>query len=191
MLDPRAWHSRGYIPHFDPGEIAQFITFRLADSMPQNFLKRWAKELDNGLISNSHFRRRVEIYLDQNYGSASLRNPHVARLVQNALLNWNGDKYILISWVIMPNHVHILLRPLADHSISSIMHSIKSFTSHAANKMLEREGSFWSKEYFDRYIRNARHFINTVRYIEQNPVKAKLCSKAEDWEFGSAHFRIS
>ena len=61
------------------------------------------------------------------------------------------------------------------------MHSIKSFTSSEANQMLNRSGRFWQKEYFDRYIRNARQFAKTISYIENNPVKANLCAKAEDW----------
>lgn len=89
----------------------------------------------------------------------------------------------------MPNHVHLLCTPLSGHLLAEIMHSIKSFTSSEANKMLGRKGRFWQKEYFDRYIRNARQFVRTVTYIENNPVKANLCDRAEDWAFGSAAFR--
>jgi len=69
------------------------------------------------------------------------------------------------------------------------MHSLKSFTSHEANKILGRHGHFWFKEYFDRYIRNGEHFRAVVRYIEENPVKARLCEKPEDWKFSSAYFK--
>jgi len=69
------------------------------------------------------------------------------------------------------------------------MHSIKSFTSSEANKMLNRKGRFWQKEYFDRYIRNARHYAKAVAYIENNPVKANLCKRVSDWPFSSAYFR--
>ena len=89
----------------------------------------------------------------------------------------------------MPNHVHLLCTPLLGHSLADIMHSIKSFTSSEANKMLNRKGRFWQKEYFDRYIRSARQFARTVTYIENNPVKSSLCEKAEDWPFSSAAFR--
>lgn len=189
MYDLRIWHSRGYIPHVDPGESVQFITFRMADSMPQNVLARWRDELRAGEITDARLRQRVETYLDQNYGAASLSDPRIASLVQNALLEFDGKRYRLIAWIIMPNHVHILIQNLPGHSISRIMHSIKSFTAHEANKLLDREGSFWFKEYFDRYIRSGRHLRATLRYIEENPVKARLCAQAEDWEFGSAYFR--
>jgi len=89
----------------------------------------------------------------------------------------------------MPNHVHLLCTPLAGYLLADIMHSIKSFTSTEANKILNQKGRFWQKEYFDRYIRNGRQFARTVLYIENNPVRANLCDKAEDWAFSSAAFR--
>lgn len=156
--------------------------------MPQDVLKRWRSDLESNEITDADFRRRVETYLDQNYGSGVLRKTAIAALVQETLLKWDGERYRLIAWVIMPNHVHILIQNLEGHSISDIMHSIKSFTAHEANRILGRKGRFWSKEYFDRYIRNAKHFHATLRYIEQNPVKARLCRNPKDWEFGSAYY---
>lgn len=97
--------------------------------------------------------------------------------------------YILLAWVIMPNHVHLLLRPLAGKPLDKIIHSLKSFTAHEANKMMNRQGKFWMREYFDRYIRDFDHLRKAISYIERNPVKAGLCEKAEDWEFGSAAAR--
>ena len=87
----------------------------------------------------------------------------------------------------MPNHVHILIRLLGENLLSEVMHSIKSYTAHQANKILGRTRRFWSVESFDRYIRNADHFRNTVKYIEENPVKAGLCKEAAYWEFSSAY----
>jgi REP element-mobilizing transposase RayT len=188
MFDPRVWHSRGFIPHFDSGENIQFITFRLADSMPQNVLNRWREDLESDSITDADFRKRIEVYLDQNYGSAALKDRRIAGIVQDTLLKWDGERYKLLAWVIMPNHVHILIENINGHRISDIMHSIKSYTAHEANKILGRKGQFWFKEYFDRYIRNTRHHFATVRYIEQNPVKARLCRRAEEWEFGSARY---
>lgn len=86
-------------------------------------------------------------------------------------------------------HVHILIVTLPGYSVSEIMHSLKSFTSHEANKILGRTGSFWYKEYFDRYIRDGKQFRAVVRYIEENPVKARLCKKPEDWKYSSAFFK--
>lgn len=187
--DPRYWHSRGYLPHFDKDGYTQFITFRLADSVPQAVLENWRDDLERDEITDADFRRRVEYYLDQNYGDGSLRIPAIANLVQETLLKWDGERYRLISWVIMPNHGHILLSPFDGISLSDIMHSIKSFTAHIANNILDRKGQFWAKEYFDRYIRDQRHFASTIKYIEQNPVNARLCRTPDEWPWGSAYFK--
>jgi REP element-mobilizing transposase RayT len=74
------------------------------------------------------------------------------------------------------------------HKLSSIMHSIKSYTANQANRILDRSGDFWATEYFDRYIRDGKHFSSTVAYIHNNPVKAGLCALAADWPFSSARF---
>jgi putative DNA methylase len=186
------WHSRGYLPHFDGGELAQFITFRLNDSLPRNLLLRWKEELrfEPSAQASSIMRRRVEAYLDQGHGSCYLRDRRVAEMVQNALLFHDRMKYKLVAWVVMPNHAHMLCTPCAEYSLAGIMHSVKSFTASEANKILNRSGRFWQKEYFDRYIRNARQFSKTVAYIENNPVKANLCERPEDWPFSSARFRL-
>ena len=185
------WHSRGYLPHFDGGELAQFITFRLHDSLPRDVVIRWKEELrlQPSEAAQSLMRKRVEVYLDQCHGECYLRNHGVAQMVQHALLFHDQVKYRLSAWVMMPNHVHLLCTPLSGHSLAAIMHSIKSFTSSEANKMLGRKGRFWQKEYFDRYIRNARQFVKTVAYIESNPVKANLCDKPEGRPFSSAACR--
>ncbi len=185
------WHSRGYLPHFDGGERAQFITFRLYDSLPRALLIRWKEELklESNEVSRSLMRRRVEAYLDQCHGICYLRNPAVAGLVQDSMLFHDQSKYRLIAWVVMPNHAHMLCTPCAGISLAGIMHSLKSFTSKEANKVLNRSGRFWQKEYFDRYIRNVRQFSNTVAYIENNPVKANLCDRPGDWPFSSAAVR--
>ena len=90
----------------------------------------------------------------------------------------------------MPNHVHVLLKAEPGDSLSSILHSWKSYTSNEANKILARRGEFWQEDYFDRYIRNASHFQDAIDYIERNPVKAGLCARKADWEFSSAKARL-
>jgi REP element-mobilizing transposase RayT len=178
------WHSRDYLPHFDGGEIPQFVTFRLKDSLPQELLERWRREARDDV----ELRRRIETYLDEGRGVTYLRRPDIAALVQNSLLHYDGARYRLAAWVVMPNHVHFLAAPCRGHSLSRIMHSLKSYTASEANKLLGRRGTFWMEEYYDRYIRDARHYTKTVAYIENNAVKAKLCRAPEDWAFGSARF---
>ncbi len=103
-------------------------------------------------------------------------------------------RYILFRWVIMPNHVHLIIKPLVnpetgeDFPLEKILHSIKSFTGHQANKILNRSGQFWQHESYDHIIRNEKEFINKVLYIDYNPVKAGLCENPEDWEWSSAYW---
>jgi putative DNA methylase len=187
---PDGWHSRGYLPHFDGGEIPQFITFRLADSMPQALLDRWRSNLatEQNIDIDAALRKRIELYLDQGYGKCCLKNPTIAESVQNSLLFY-GDRYRLTAWVIMPNHVHMLMTPCAGEELSRILQSLKSYTANEANKRAGRDGQFWQPESFDRYVRDADHFAKVIAYIENNPVKARLCKRPEDWRFSSAWFR--
>jgi REP element-mobilizing transposase RayT len=185
------WHSRGYLPHFDGAEMTQFVTFRLADSLPQQLLDTWRSELkeEAGANLDTALRRRIELYLDQGYGQRHLKHSGVAELVQRSLLFFDRERYRLSTWVVMPNHVHALMTPQLGHELSRILQSLKSYTANEANKMLERHGKFWQQESFDRYIRDSKHFVSVVRYIENNPVKARLCKRPEDWPYSSAWFR--
>lgn len=162
------------------------ITYRLADSMPANCRHEWEPLL---AITDERERRiQIESYLDVGAGECHLRRTDIADVVQENLLHFDGVRYQLLAWVVMPNHVHALIEvqeiPLAD-----ILHAWKSFTAKAANRLLEREGDFWQTEYFDRFIRDEEHFCKAVRYIENNPVKAGLAKLPEEWAFGSARFR--
>ena len=128
----------------------------------------------------------MDKYLDEGHGTRPLADARVAGLIQNALLHFDGERYQLHAWVVMPNHVHVLLSPIEGHSLTEITHSWKSFTANQANKLLGRTGEFWQRESFDRFIRNEEHFAAEVDYIERNPVAAGLCRTPEDWVFSSA-----
>jgi REP element-mobilizing transposase RayT len=190
-LRTAGWHSRGYLPHFDGIEIPQFITIHLADSIPKKVIKRWQEELKSLKYEQEKIllQRRIERYLDHGYGEALLKNASVATMVQNSLLKFDGTRYRLFAWVVMPNHVHSLMTRFANYELPDILHSLKSYTAHEANKILHRSGQFWIEDYFDRYMRNQEHFLKTVQYIENNPVKARLCEKPSDWPFSSAWFK--
>ena len=191
-LQEAGWHSRGYLPHFDGGEIAQTITLHLADSLPQAVLERWTRELSAESATNADavLRRRIEYYLDQGYGRCALKDVRVATMVQKSLLHFDGERYWLSAWVVMPNHLHMLLTPDAHWSLSEIMKSFKSYTSHEANKILGQHGQFWMEDYFDRYVRDEKHFVSAIAYIENNPVKARLCKHPGEWEIFRAGFWV-
>lgn len=183
----RGWNSRGYLPHFDDGPVPQMITFRLEDSFPTSCLLEWEDELVamEPSLAERERRRRIEEYIDKGLGSAWLARSDVADILQKSLLFFDGDRYKMHAWTVMPNHVHALLTPISDNGISEIAHSWKSFTANRANKLLGRTGPFWQIEYFDRFIRDAHHFAAALEYIENNPVKAGLCQASAEWRFSS------
>ena len=182
----RGRYDRGYLPHYDNEVVTQFVTFRLAGSLPTSVLESLRQNLECGRISEIDYHREIDRYLDMCEGVKLLGDGRIAASIEQTLLKFDGVKFDLHSWVIMPNHGHILLSPLPEYSLAAIMHSIKSFTANFANKTLGRKGRFWSPEYFDRFIRDRVHFANTVRYIENNPVKAGLCRSPADWRWSSA-----
>jgi len=185
------WHSRGYLSHFDGGSIPQAITFRLFDSLPKAVLEEWSLELESQPSEpiDKEMRKRIASYLDQGHCNCYLKDSRVAAIVQNAILFFDKERYPLSAWVVMPNHVHLVTTPLPGKPLAGIIQSLKSFTANEANKLLERTGTFWMPDYFDRYIRNQKHLATAIAYVENNPVKAGLCNRAEDWPFGSAWFR--
>lgn len=192
LQDPAGWTYRGYLPHFDDHDTPQFLTFRLADSMPAHVVEGWKLELGRDELSvhsgnsrksqeNRKLRERIEKYLDCGYGECLLQHSENAGLVAKALQHFNGVRYRLHSWVVMPNHVHVLCRQEPGWPLSKIVRSWKSFTAHAINKSMGRTGTIWQADYFDRFIRNEAHFLAVARYIEMNPVSADLCAIATDW----------
>lgn len=192
--DCDGWYSRGYFPHFDGVGMTQHVCFHLFDSLPQSVLTQLREELDAAHRDiqedkNREWRKRIHEFLDAGYGSCALGDARLAKTVEDSLLHFDGDRYALHAWCVMPNHVHTLFTPLGRFAMSNIVHSWKSFTAHECNKLLGREGRFWQREPFDRYIRSKRHFRTALAYIEANPVKAGLCDKPEDWEWSSARRR--
>ena len=186
--EPKGWYSRGYLPHFDGGEIPQAITFRLVNSLPKEQLDAWEKELCNLPVekAKTEYRHRIEAYLDVGYGETWLADPRIAALVEDALLYFDSERYNIHAWVVMPNHIHVLVTPRRGYQLLEIIRSWKSFTANKANRLLGRSGQFWQAGYFDRYIRDDRHFAAVLAYIEDNPVKAGLCSRPEKWLCSSA-----
>jgi len=177
----KGWHSRGYLPHFDSAEAIQFVTFRLADSLPRAVAAALAHSPNN--------LAQTDRQLDSGLGSCWLRASDVATMVEDSLLHFDGQRYRLIAWCIMPNHVHAVVMPLDQHQLGSIVQTWKSFTAKRANQVLGRTGPFWHKDYFDRFIRDEGHLERTIDYVENNPVKAGLASSIAEWRWSSARLR--
>lgn len=113
----KEWYSRGYLPHFDHPGLIQMITYRLADALPAAVLLRLKAEAKD----DSEKRRRLEAYLDAGHGSCSLRDPKIARIVEDAFLHFDGQWYKLLEWVVMPNHVHVLVEIDPQHRLSTVV----------------------------------------------------------------------
>ena len=175
--------SRGYLPHFENRAI-QFITFRLYDSVPKELIEEWKtvltqeNEAEGPTDVARQMHKLVDKFEDSGYGQCFLADNRVADMMEQTLKHDDGKKYDLISYCIMPNHVHIMIRVHDGMSLSSILHTWRSYSAHEANKILGRSGDFWMKDYYDRYIRDAQHYMAVVQYIKDNPAKAGLRAQA-------------
>ena len=180
------WHCRGKFPHREYKPL-QFITYRLYDSVPQKVIEAWKEELKVTEMTMSNdprveiLRKRIDKYEDAGYGQCFLQDPRIASMIQENLFHFNGVRYNVLNWCIMPNHVHVLIEVKEGWTLSTIMHGWRSYTAHQANKILGRTGDFWMDEYFDRYIRDEKHLETVVNYIDNNPVKAGLVDEAHKW----------
>ena len=198
-------HTRGYLPHVKREGAEYFVTFRLADSLPKEVLlhseaERAARLRDLSEAGRSDrstpdteetiqrdFRRQVERYLDQGAGACHLRRTEIADLVVGAIKFFHEQRYLLREWVVMPNHVHVLLWPMPNHLVGEIVKSWKQFTSLRAKRMLGLpQGRFWQPEAFDHWVRNDAERARIAKYIRHNPVTARLCAQPEDWRWSSA-----
>ena len=127
--------------------------------------------------------------LDRGAGSRALGEARAADIVEDALLHFDGRRYRLLAWCVMPTHVHVLVSQTEGWRLSSIIQSWKSFTAKAVGRPLDQRGRFWAPDYFDRYMRDDGQMQAALAYIENNPVKAGLCLAPHDWTWSSARNR--
>ena len=172
------WHERGYLPHRDEPGLTQFVTFHLADSFPVELRSEWVAMLEVEDVQER--REQLQAYLDKGRGQCVLRQPAVAKVVEDSLKFYHDQRYELRAWVVMPNHVHVLFK-VGDVSMSQSVEDWKKFTAHAINKLLGRKGKLWFDDYWDTYMRDSEHEMRTLQYIEANPAKAFLMREAKDW----------
>ena len=175
------------LPHWQQDKRTYFVTFHLGDSIPNAKLNDWIAERDAWRKWNpfplstvqqreyiQRFANTVERWLDAGEGSCVLGHPHVAAVVGEALKHFEGIRCQHHAWVIMPNHVHLLLSLRQGEKLPPLLRSWKGYTSRIINRILGRSGSLWQKDYFDRLIRNSEHFWKCARYIRNNPPNARL-----------------
>ncbi|PYS70433.1 MAG: hypothetical protein DMF73_12910 [Acidobacteria bacterium] len=194
-------YYRRNLPHWHPSGVSIFLTWRLDGSLPLDVIEkltvmrrrlrdRTRKVLqEDRLVEYKKLFARVDTILDRaSSGPLWLGDKRIAELVQDALVNRYAGLYLIWAYVVMANHIHVLLRPKNHEiSISTITKNLKGYSSREANRLLKRTGQrFWQDESFDHWSRNASEFARIVKYIENNPVKAGLVREPEQWEWSSA-----
>jgi REP element-mobilizing transposase RayT len=183
------------LPHWTAEGATYFVTFRLADSLPESAVQKLKAEqatlerqFDRAatrlsaedLIRRSKLKSEVFLkLLDENLGECLLQGDDIAALAAGALQHFDKQRYLNYAWCVMPNHVHVVVQPMPGFSLASIMHSWKSFTATKANKLLGRTGAFWQTEYYDHLIRDDAEFEHYVNYTRENPMVAGLV----DWKW--------
>lgn len=179
----RGFYKATNLPHFDQAGLIQSLTFRLADSLSPDR----AYELNHGKPPDDmrFLFGMLDDDLDKGYGKCWLRIPEIADLIVATLKHFDNERYRLMCWVVMPNHVHCIIQQLEDYPLAGIVKSWKAYTAVRANRFLGRTGKFWQREYFDRYVRNRGQLASAADYIHYNPVAAGLCSRQEDWKWSS------
>lgn len=176
-----------HLPHWRQDGATYFVTFRLADSIPQaqqRALQRWRR-----IWAGSHpdprsedawrelareITGRTERWLDDGFGQCELRRADDSELMQENLLRFQGQRHFVSCFTIMPNHVHVVLRALPGHELEILLKDLKGFVARQVNRLLGRRGKFWKEESYDRIVRDEEHLYRIVQYFGRNPAKAGL-----------------
>lgn len=200
-FDPRATTSvvERRLPHWSQAGVICFITWRAKDSIPENVLERWRGERHQWLRRHGinpraadwneklgqlgpeiqreffhTFSTKWHDELDAGHGACVFKSPNVAKIVADSLLKFDGDRYELTDFVVMPNHVHLLVAFQDEDSLLTQCENWKHFQAVHINRAIGSSGRFWQQDGFDHLIRSAEQFEHFRRYIADNPGKARL-----------------
>jgi REP element-mobilizing transposase RayT len=191
------------LPHLKREGGTYFVTFRQAGTLPKEVLLRFKQEREAILRQAGAAKRpltwheeeelfrwysdRVDKHLDAGHGVCHLRDPKLATIVAGAIQFFEGQRYELRAWVVMPNHVHAVVWPMPGRTLGDILHGWKSFTAHEINKLLPtRVVPFWQSESYDHLVRDDEDLHRCCQYTLMNPVNAGLCARPDDWKWSSA-----
>lgn len=192
-------YEHGILPHWRQVGCTYFVTFRLADSIPKpvlieierdrtawleargidphdiNWKYRFAKLPPSDRKSYEKLvGRLINKSLDACHGSCMLRNPTIGNMVAAALNHFHGSRILTGDFVVMPNHVHVLMTPIDGFELEDVLCSMKSYTAHQCNRLLSRTGAFWQRQSYDHIVRNTKQLQAYQNYIASNPTKANL-----------------
>jgi putative transposase len=194
--------TQGHLPHWDQAGATTFITWRTADSIPKHIWEQWRTARNQWLQDHCidpsqqdwlrqvemllpadrqdfrRFSKQLENEIDRGHGACVLRDPSLSGTVADALRHFDGERYILGDFVIMPNHVHLLVGGMARATMLLQIASWKKWTAIQINKALGNKGRFWQDENYDHLVRDAVAFNRFRKYIAENPAKARLAEGA-------------
>ncbi len=191
-FDPRAdiENEERNLPHWRQPGKTYFVTYLLGDAIPQEKLRLLQSERkawfdshtqpwsdEDRLLYHQLFSARVQDWLDAGYGSCVLLDEKAAQIVADSLRHFDGQRYDLLAWVVMPNHVHALVTPKDGFHLDQILHSWKSFTAHEISKRLSRHGPLWQHEGYDHIVRKPEALWAIAKYIADNPKKAGISTR--------------
>ena len=200
VFDPKAELiiSEGDRPHWSQAGAIVFVTFRTHDSIPKEVIQRWDREKSDWLWRRGystdrewsqilpelseqqrrkffkHFNRCREDFLDTCHGRCLLRRPELANIVANSLLHFDGERYRMGDFVVMPNHVHLLAAFASDDAMREQFDSWLHYAAFRINQQIGEKGHFWQQEPFDHLVRSGQQYEYLRDYIADNPKKAKL-----------------
>ena len=179
------------LPHWQQDGTTYFVTFRLADALPDKKLNQWREEREQWLTGHSKpystedqneyaklFSERINDWLDAGAGSCLLAKKSNAIIVEEAFRHFDGERYRLGSYVIMANHVHVLVAPKPGYDLSDILHSWKSFTANKINELTGHTGSVWQDESYDHIVRSPEQLLFYKRYIQNNFIQSNRTALA-------------
>ena len=202
LFDPKTEYVVGEgcnLPHWYQPGVTYFVTFRTDDSIPVQLASQWRRRRDTwlrkygidsrrqcwkddlGRLSRDDQRKFHETfsrdfldYLDRGYGECVLKDRELSSIVADSLLHFDGDRYLMGDFVVMPNHVHLLVCLQGDTEIEAQCTSWKKFTAREINRHMGQKGRFWQEESFDHLVRSPEQFEAIQRYIAANPRSAGL-----------------
>ncbi len=208
-MNQRHEYYHRHLPHWQPTGATFFVTFRLKGALPLEVIQALKEErerekkditklpegerIKQNYLDERRYFGKWDNYLDKaEFGPRWLSQPEIAEIVKEALHYRDGREYDLFAFCIMSNHVHVVFKPLESKSechsdlhtpLNKIMQSLKRHTARKSNIVLGREGAFWQDESYDHVIRDNGEFERIINYVLENPVKAGLVSKWEDWSW--------
>jgi REP element-mobilizing transposase RayT len=179
--------TQNHLPHWQQEGSTYFVTWRLKDSIPRDVLERLINEKSNWERSHpkpwtdkeeaeyhNTFSKESDRLMDMGFGECVLRHLNCRDALANSLSLFDSERFLMHSWVAMPNHVHVLISLVEGGSLEKVIGGWKGYSSKDINVVMGNEGSLWQKDYFDRIIRDWEHMFRVAKYIRRNPEKAKL-----------------